>query len=226
MQHTDERSACSACWGGGGAPAAAVTRKSAAAEPTTASGLEGSCTHAAALPALLLPLQAPWRGAAATTATAASSARHVTLTLSPVEGGRGSTTLSVALMAGKEVSSVVAAAEAKRGEATCSAPPGPLGGPREVKGVAQRPGTVRQERGGGVVVVVRVAVGVTVPVREGVGVAVKVEDVVLVSEGVGERDGVGEGEGVAVPQPAALPTPSAKPVLGGQGSGSVLPAGQ
>ena len=142
----------------------------------------------------------------------------------------------MALMAGKEVSSVVAAAEAKRGEATCSAPPGPLGGPREVKGVAQRPGTVRQERGGGVVVVVRVAVGVralvredvgvAVLVREDVGVAVKVEDVVPVRDAVGERDGVGEGEGVAVPQPPALPTPSAKPVLGGQGSGSVLPAGQ
>ena len=121
---------------------------------------------------------------------------------------------------------MVAAAGAKRGEATCSAPPGPLGGPREVKGVAQRPGTVRQERGGGVVVVVSVAVGVPVLVTEDVGVAVNVEDVVLVREGVGERDGVGEGEGVAVPQPAALPTPSAKPVLGGQGSGSVLLAGQ
>ena len=131
---------------------------------------------------------------------------------------------------------MVATAGAKRGEETSSAPPGPLGGPREVKGVEQRPGTVRQERGGGVVVVVRVDVGVTVLVREfvgvavlvreDVGIAVKVEDVVLVRDAVGERDGVGEGEEVAVPQPPALPTPSAKPVLGGQGSGSVLLAGQ
>lgn len=142
------------------------------------------------------------------------------LVLSPEEGGRGSTTLSVLPMAGKEVSSVVAAAGAKRAEETCNSPPGPLGGPREVSGVAQRPGTVRQERGGGVVVVVSVGVGV----REGVGVAVPVKVGVGVREGVqvGERVGVG----LAVPQPLALPTPWAKPVLKGQGRGRVELSGQ
>ncbi len=125
--------------------------------------------------------------------------------LSPVAGGRGKVMLRVDVSVGQDTRAVVvekAVVEDREGGRARGAPRGVRGGPGKGEGDWHLPGRVRQERGGGVVVVV----------EEGVGEV----------EVVGVRVGVGE----AVPQPAAVATPGENPVPGGQGRGSVVLEGQ
>jgi hypothetical protein len=125
--------------------------------------------------------------------------QHVTLVVSPVLGGKGKAMNRAPPRAGQLTLTVVSLVTGERGEVGkrgTRTPNTPTMSPAEGEGVAHRPGTFKQERGGGVMVGVMV--------------------------GVGELVGVGE----AVPQSTARVTLVENPVPGGQGKGLVVLAGQ